>query len=81
MQKDLKVVLSDLTTQFCSPELPSHTCARGHGFDTQSYVYKMLQDNMEPLSEPKQSGSFRYLQGILEAEESGKNLKKTSYFW
>uniref|UniRef100_H3ADT4 PDZ and LIM domain 4 n=1 Tax=Latimeria chalumnae TaxID=7897 RepID=H3ADT4_LATCH len=36
--------------------------------DTESDVYKMLQENNEPVSEPKQSGSFRYLQGILEAE-------------
>uniref|UniRef100_A0A3B4B893 LIM zinc-binding domain-containing protein n=1 Tax=Periophthalmus magnuspinnatus TaxID=409849 RepID=A0A3B4B893_9GOBI len=33
---------------------------------TQSDVYKMLQDYEEPVSEPKQSGSFKYLQGILE---------------
>lgn len=60
----------------CSPELPVHTLISGNGFDTQSDVYKMLQDNMEPLHEPKQSGSFRYLQGILEAEESGEEHDK-----
>ncbi|XP_068188020.1 PDZ and LIM domain protein 4 [Antennarius striatus] len=38
-------------------------------FNTQSDVYKMLQDYKEPVSEPKQSGSFKYLQGILEAED------------
>lgn len=37
-----------------------------------SDVYKMLQDYERPVSEPKQSGSFRYLQGMLEAGENGK---------
>lgn len=33
----------------------------------------MLREPAEPAaSEPKQSGSFRYLQGMLEASESGK---------
>ena len=32
----------------------------------------MLQDSEEPVSAPKQSGSFRYLQGILEAEDGGE---------
>lgn len=62
-----------------SLEPPAHTPASGNGFDTQSDVYKMLQDNMEPLLEPKQSGSFRYLQGILEAEEGGEESDKTHY--
>lgn len=35
-------------------------------------MYKMLQDYEKPVSEPKQSGSFRYLQGMLEAGENGK---------
>ncbi|KAJ8276202.1 hypothetical protein COCON_G00079540 [Conger conger] len=42
-----------------------------NGFDPESDVYKMLQDSQEPVSAPKQSGSFRYLQGILEAEDGG----------
>lgn len=45
-----------------------------NGFDMQSDVYKMLQDYEEPVSEPKQSGSFKYLQGILEAEDGGKDF-------
>lgn len=53
----------------CSPEPPPNFGP--NGFDTQSDVYKMLQDEVEPVSEPKQSGSFRYLQEILEAEDSG----------
>uniref|UniRef100_A0A3Q1EWV2 PDZ and LIM domain protein 4 n=1 Tax=Acanthochromis polyacanthus TaxID=80966 RepID=A0A3Q1EWV2_9TELE len=48
---------------------PMHSPVSRNGFDTQSDVYKMLQDYEEPVSEPKQSGSFKYLQGILEAED------------
>lgn len=55
-----------------SPEPPIHSPVGRNGFDMQSDVYKMLQDNVEPVSEPKQSGSFKYLQGILEAEDGGR---------
>lgn len=55
-----------------SPELPINSNGGRNGFDTQSDVYKMLQDYEEPVSEPKQSGSFKYLQGILEAEDGGR---------
>ncbi|KAM8742543.1 PDZ and LIM domain protein 4 [Acanthopagrus schlegelii] len=54
-----------------SPELPINSNGGRNGFDAQSDVYKMLQDYEEPVSEPKQSGSFKYLQGILEAEDGG----------
>ncbi|XP_028840240.1 PDZ and LIM domain protein 4 [Denticeps clupeoides] len=54
-----------------SPEPPAHSPNGRNGFDIESDVYKMLQDYEEPISEPKQSGSFRYLQGILEAEDGG----------
>uniref|UniRef100_A0A8C4HXX0 PDZ and LIM domain protein 4 n=1 Tax=Dicentrarchus labrax TaxID=13489 RepID=A0A8C4HXX0_DICLA len=54
-----------------SPEPPIHSPGGRNGIDTQSDVYKMLQDYVEPVSEPKQSGSFKYLQGILEAEDGG----------
>lgn len=37
----------------------------------------MLQDPAEPVCEPKQSGSFRYLQEILQAEDGGKTLPVT----
>lgn len=41
--------------------------------DLGSEVYRMLREPAEPAaSEPKQSGSFRYLQGMLEAGEGGK---------
>ncbi|XP_060096481.1 PDZ and LIM domain protein 4 [Heteronotia binoei] len=43
-----------------------------NGIDMDSDVYKMLQDYEKPVSEPKQSGSFRYLQGMLEAGENGE---------
>ncbi|KAL4659726.1 PDZ and LIM domain protein 4 [Arapaima gigas] len=54
-----------------SPEPPVYSPSNRNGFDVESDVYKMLQDPGEPVSVPKQSGSFRYLQGILEAEDGG----------
>lgn len=57
----------------CSPEPPPQSPVGRNGFDTQSDVYKMLQDYEEPVSEPKQSGSFKYLQEILEAEDGGSD--------
>ncbi|XP_008331155.1 PDZ and LIM domain protein 4 [Cynoglossus semilaevis] len=54
-----------------SPEPPLHSPVSRNGFDPQSAVYKMLQDYEEPVSQPKQSGSFKYLQEILEAEDGG----------
>ncbi|XP_001371681.3 PDZ and LIM domain protein 4 [Monodelphis domestica] len=47
-----------------------------NGIDVESDVYKMLQEYGEPASEPKQSGSFRYLQGMLEAGENGEKLDR-----
>ncbi|KAI1234058.1 hypothetical protein IHE44_0003768 [Lamprotornis superbus] len=49
-----------------------------NGIDVESDVYKMLQDYEKPISEPKQSGSFRYLQGMLEASENGEKHNKLS---
>ncbi|XP_004629391.1 PDZ and LIM domain protein 4 isoform X1 [Octodon degus] len=55
--------------------------------DLGSEVYRMLREPGEPAAvEPKQSGSFRYLQGMLEAGEGGerpgpggpRNLKPTA---
>lgn len=57
---------------FFSPEPPVQSPVSWNGFDPESDVYKMLQDYEEPVSEPKQSGSFKYLQEILEAEDGGK---------
>lgn len=46
---------------------------RDYGVDLGSEVYRMLREPAEPpAAEPKQSGSFRYLQGMLEASEGGK---------
>uniref|UniRef100_A0A8C7ZGP9 PDZ and LIM domain 4 n=1 Tax=Oryzias sinensis TaxID=183150 RepID=A0A8C7ZGP9_9TELE len=53
-------------------EPPVQSPVSWNGFDPESDVYKMLQDYEEPISEPKQSGSFKYLQEILEAEDGGK---------
>ncbi|XP_064451948.1 PDZ and LIM domain protein 4 isoform X1 [Mirounga angustirostris] len=73
--------------------LPSADTARGLprsrdcGVDLGSEVYRMLREPAEPsAAEPKQSGSFRYLQGMLEAGEGGerpgssgpRNLKPTA---
>ncbi|NP_001412443.1 PDZ and LIM domain protein 4 isoform 4 [Mus musculus] len=45
--------------------------------DLGSEVYRMLREPAEPTaSEPKQSGSFRYLQGMLEAGEGGEPLSR-----
>ncbi|XP_072813539.1 PDZ and LIM domain protein 4 isoform X2 [Vicugna pacos] len=61
--------------------------SRDCGVDLGSEVYRMLQEPAEPMAAaPKQSGSFRYLQGILEAGEGGerpgpgspRNLKPTA---
>ncbi|KAI1902937.1 hypothetical protein AGOR_G00021440 [Albula goreensis] len=54
-----------------SPEPQVQSPGGRNGFNPESDVYKMLQDYEEPVSAPKQSGSFRYLQGILEAEDGG----------
>ncbi|XP_051960173.1 PDZ and LIM domain protein 4 [Xyrauchen texanus] len=54
-----------------SPEPSVNSSGSRNGVDTQSDVYRMLQDYEEPVSAPKQSGSFKYLQGILEAEDGG----------
>ncbi|XP_030067401.1 PDZ and LIM domain protein 4 [Microcaecilia unicolor] len=49
-----------------------------NGIDTQSDVYRMLQDYSEPMSQPKQSGSFKYLQDMLEAGENGEKAERPS---
>ncbi|XP_066502845.1 PDZ and LIM domain protein 4 isoform X2 [Hoplias malabaricus] len=51
-----------------SPEPSLQSPGIPNSFDTVSDVYKMLQDQEEPVPVPKQSGSFKYLQGILEAD-------------
>ncbi|XP_075065948.1 PDZ and LIM domain protein 4 [Mixophyes fleayi] len=56
---------------------PQRTVPRSrNGIDVESDVYKMLQDYEEPISQPKQSGSFKYLQGMLEAGENGEKSER-----
>ncbi|XP_077767730.1 PDZ and LIM domain protein 4 isoform X2 [Canis aureus] len=77
-------LLTQMSTLHVSP-LHSPDTARGLprsrdcGVDLGSEVYRMLREPAEPLaSEPKQSGSFRYLQGMLEAGEGGERLGPSS---
>ncbi|XP_014922889.1 PDZ and LIM domain protein 4 isoform X2 [Prionailurus viverrinus] len=70
-------LMTQMSTLHVSP-LHSTDPARGLprsrdcGVDLGSEVYRMLREPAEPLTaEPKQSGSFRYLQGMLEAGEGG----------
>ncbi|XP_043925127.1 PDZ and LIM domain protein 4 [Protopterus annectens] len=60
--------------QISSPTSPEPVCSPRYrnGFDTESDVYKMLQDYEEPVSQPKQSGSFKYLQEILAGQNGEK---------
>uniref|UniRef100_A0A3Q2PKX6 PDZ and LIM domain protein 4 n=1 Tax=Fundulus heteroclitus TaxID=8078 RepID=A0A3Q2PKX6_FUNHE len=64
-----KRLLSRASFVVFSPEPPPQSPVGRNGFDPQSDVYKMLQDYEEPVSAPKQSGSFKYLQEILDAED------------
>ncbi|XP_049322716.1 PDZ and LIM domain protein 4 [Astyanax mexicanus] len=56
-----------------NPKPALQSPSSNNGFNTESDVYKMLQDPEVPASVPKQSGSFKYLQGILEAENGGSS--------
>ncbi|NXX84517.1 PDLI1 protein, partial [Urocolius indicus] len=47
--------------------------------DTQSEVYKMLQENQESNEPPRQSASFLVLQEILESEEKGDPTKPSGF--
>ncbi|XP_067876338.1 PDZ and LIM domain protein 1 isoform X2 [Heterodontus francisci] len=47
--------------------------------DTESEVYKMLQDNQEPEELPRQSASFRVLQEILECEGNEQSEKPSGF--
>ena len=40
-------------------------------FDKESEVYKMIQENKESRTAPRQSNTFRMLQEVLEADEKG----------
>ena len=48
-------------------------------FDKDSEVYKMIQENKESRTAPRQSNTFKMLQEVLEADEKGQKhseLKK-----
>lgn len=40
-------------------------------FDKDSEVYKMIQENKESRTPPRQSNTFKMLQEVLEADERG----------
>lgn len=42
-----------------------------HRFDRDSEVYKMIQENKESRTAPRQSNTFKMLQEVLEADERG----------
>ncbi|CAL8303504.1 PDZ and LIM domain protein 4 [Gadus morhua] len=56
---------------------PGGRPGNGTSFNVESDVLRMLQDHEEPAAQPKQSGSFKYLQVILEAEDGGKSPSET----
>ncbi|KAM5264787.1 PDZ and LIM domain protein 2 [Ctenodactylus gundi] len=54
-----------------SPRISLDSGAGSHLLDEDSEVFKMLQENREGRTTPRQSSSFRLLQEALEAEERG----------
>lgn len=40
-------------------------------YDKESEVYKMIQENKESRTAPRQSNTFKMLQEVLEADEKG----------
>lgn len=48
-----------------------------HRFDRDSEVYKMIQENKESRTAPRQSNTFKMLQEVLEADERGWKLTVT----
>ncbi|XP_026880840.1 PDZ and LIM domain protein 2 [Electrophorus electricus] len=47
-------------------------------FDRESEVYKMIQENKESRSAPRQSSTFKMLQEVLEADEKDASVKLPS---
>lgn len=47
-------------------------------FDRDSEVYKMIQENKESRTAPRQSNTFKMLQEVLEADERGWRLTVTN---
>uniref|UniRef100_A0A6I8P9S8 PDZ and LIM domain 4 n=1 Tax=Ornithorhynchus anatinus TaxID=9258 RepID=A0A6I8P9S8_ORNAN len=73
----LTISRSALVTRPCCFSTPPTFSNPTSAVPNQSDVYKMLQDPGEPAPAPKQSGSFRYLQGMLETDRPAgpRNLK------
>ncbi|KPP69164.1 PDZ and LIM domain protein 4-like [Scleropages formosus] len=63
--------MTNLSLGSTSPEPTTDRPGFNNGFHGESEVYRMLKDQEEPPAAPKQSGSFRYLQDMLEAEDGG----------
>ena len=49
-------------------------------FDKDSEVYKMIQENKEYRTAPRQSNTFKMLQEVLEADEKGKVFSITNKY-
>ncbi|XP_075072623.1 PDZ and LIM domain protein 1 isoform X2 [Mixophyes fleayi] len=62
--------ISSINPSYSSAEKPQPTNTRH--VDTDSEVYKMLQENQESDEPPRQSASFLVLQEILETDETGE---------
>ncbi|XP_075467047.1 PDZ and LIM domain protein 1 isoform X2 [Ascaphus truei] len=69
--------ISSINPCYISAERTQPTGPRA--VDTDSEVYKMLQDNQEADEPPRQSASFRVLQEILETEEKGDPEKPSGF--
>uniref|UniRef100_A0A8C5QF42 PDZ and LIM domain 1 n=1 Tax=Leptobrachium leishanense TaxID=445787 RepID=A0A8C5QF42_9ANUR len=62
--------ISSINPSYTSVERPQPTSTRA--VDTDSEVYKMLQENQDSGEPPRQSTSFLVLQEILETDEKGE---------
>lgn len=50
-------------------------------FDRDSEVFKMIQENKESRTAPRQSNTFKMLQEVLEADEKGETSCLTTRFF
>lgn len=68
---DLLVILLNanfFVSSLCSSSSSDFAMQR---FDRDSEVYKMIQENKESRTAPRQSNTFKMLQEVLEADEKG----------
>lgn len=56
---------------FCPVHSSSSSEFAMQKFDRDSEVYKMIQENKESRTAPRQSNTFKMLQEVLEADEKG----------